>query len=79
MCIRDSTYSVGFISPSGEIISRIPIIAGNETSIPFLLEPTVITVNYQLIESGSGKQLLFMRFQAPTTGDVYKRQGYVRQ
>lgn len=62
------TYSVGFISPSGEIISRIPIIAGNETSIPFLLEPTVITVNYQLIESGSGKQLIFMRFQAPTTG-----------
>lgn len=37
-------------------------------SIPFLLEPTVITVNYQLIESGSGKQLIFMRFQAPTTG-----------
>ena len=62
------TYSVGFISPSGEIISRIPIIAGNETSIPFLLEPTVITVNYQLIEAGSGKQLIFMRFQAPTTG-----------
>ena len=62
------TYSVGFISPSGEIISRIPIIAGNETSIPFLLEPTVITVNYQLIESGSGKQLIFMRFQAPTPG-----------
>lgn len=62
------TYSVGFISPSGETISRIPIIAGNETSIPFLLEPTVITVNYQLIESGSGKQLIFMRFQAPTTG-----------
>ena len=62
------TYSVGFISPSGEIISRIPIIAGNETSIPFLLEPTVITVNYQLIESGSGNQLIFMRFQAPTTG-----------
>lgn len=62
------TYSVGFISPSGEIISRIPIIAGNETSIPFLLEPTIITVNYQLIESGSGKQLIFIRFQAPTTG-----------
>ena len=26
------TYSVGFLSPSGETISRIPIIAGNETS-----------------------------------------------
>ena len=62
------TYSVGFVSPSGEIISRIPIIARNETSIPFLLEPTVITVNYQLIESGAGKQLIFMRFRNPVAG-----------
>lgn len=72
------TYSVGFISPSGEIIGRIPIIAGNETSIPFLLEPTVITVNYQLIESGSGRQLIFMRFQAPTTG-IWKIRVYNTQ
>lgn len=72
------TYSVGFVSPSGEIIGRIPIIAGNETSIPFLLEPTVITVNYQLIESGSGRQLIFMRFQAPTTG-IWKIRVYNTQ
>ena len=72
------TYSVGFISPSGEIISRIPIIAGNETSIPFLLEPTVITVNYQLIEAGSGRQLIFMRFEAPTKG-IWKIRVYSTQ
>ena len=72
------TYSVGFISPSGESISRIPIIGRNETSVPFLLEPTVITVNYQLIEPGAGKQLVFIRFEAPTKGiwkiRVYKTQ-----
>ena len=62
------TYSVGFVSPSGESIGRIPIIGRNETSIPFLLEPTVITVNYQLIETGAGKQLVFIRFAAPTNG-----------
>lgn len=62
------TVSVGFVSPSGETISRIPIIANNETSIPFLLESTVITVNYQLIEVGSGRQLIFMRFKTPTVG-----------
>lgn len=62
------TVSVGFVSPSGETIGRIPIIARNETSIPFLLESTVITVNYQLIEAGSGRQLIFMRFETPTTG-----------
>lgn len=72
------TYSVGFVSPSGEIIGRIPIIAGNETSIPFLLESTVITVNYQLIESGSGRQLIFIRFQTPTTG-IWKIRVYNTQ
>lgn len=77
------TYSVGFISPSGEAIGRIPIIARNETSIPFLLEPTVITVNYQLIEVGSGKQLIFMRFQTPSPGiwtvRVYNTQFFTGQ
>ena len=62
------TYTVGFISPSGERISRIPIIANNETSIPFLLDATTITVNYQLIEAASGSQLIFMRFQTPAAG-----------
>ncbi|WP_138309905.1 MULTISPECIES: S8 family peptidase [unclassified Clostridium] len=72
------TYSVGFISPSGETISRIPIIARNETSIPFLLEPTVITVNYQLIETGAGKQLIFMRFKNPVAG-IWKVRVYNTQ
>ena len=62
------TYTVGFISPSGERIRRIPIIANNETSIPFLLDATTITVNYQLIEAESGSQLIFMRFQTPAAG-----------
>ena len=62
------TYTVGFISPSGERISRIHIIANNETSIPFLLDATTITVNYQLIEAESGSQLIFMRFQTPAAG-----------
>ena len=72
------TYSVGFISPSGESIIRIPIIGRNETSIHFLLEPTVITVNYQLIETGAGKQLVFMRFEAPTKG-IWKIRVYSTQ
>jgi len=72
------TYSVGFISPSGESISRIPIIGKNEISIPFLLEPTVITVNNQLIETGAGKQLIFIRFEAPTKG-IWKIRVYNSQ
>lgn len=61
-------YTVGFISPTGEQISNIPNIQGNETRITFLLEQTVITVNYKLAEGGSGSQLIFIRFLNPTAG-----------
>ena len=61
-------YTVGFVSPGGERISRIPILSNNETRIPFLLESTVITVSYQLIEAGSGSQLVSMRFERPSPG-----------
>ena len=61
-------YTVGFVSPGGERISRIPILSNNETRIPFLLESTVITVSYQLIEAGSGSQLVSIRFDRPSPG-----------
>ena len=61
-------YTVGFVSPGGERISRIPILSNNETRIPFLLESSVITVSYQLIEAGSGSQLVSMRFERPSPG-----------
>lgn len=61
-------FTVGFVSPTGEVIQRIPIIRGNETRVTFLLEPTVISVNYRNTEIGSGSQLVFMRFSAPSSG-----------
>ena len=72
------TFSVGFLSPSGERIGRLPILEENETHITFLLEPTVITVNILPIETGSGRQLIFMRFQNPTAG-VWKVRIYPAQ
>lgn len=62
------TFTVGFVSPTGEIIEKLPLIAGNETRIPFLLEETVITVNYRLVEAGDGRQLIFLRFEKPVPG-----------
>lgn len=61
-------YSIGFISPSGEIIDRIPMSLGKEPVITFLLEPTTITVNYLPNESTSGRQSIIMRFSAPSAG-----------
>lgn len=61
-------YTIGFVSPSGEVVERVPIILGNETLIPFTLDSTRISLSYQNYESGSGSQLIFMRFMTPAPG-----------
>lgn len=61
-------YSIGFISPAGEQVLRVPNVAGNETVSTFLLENSSITVNYLYAEYGSGNQLIFMRFINPVPG-----------
>ena len=61
-------YTVGFVSPTGEAIPRLPIGLGAEITVPFTLEQTVITINYRTSEIGSGSQFVLMRFDAPTAG-----------
>ncbi len=61
-------FTVGFVSPSGEVIDRIPLSLGTEASIPFQLDATVITVNYLNYEGASGNQLILFRFQSPAPG-----------
>ncbi len=61
-------FTVGFISPSGETVSRIPLALGRNAKIPFRLSDTEISLNYVNYESGSGSQLIFMRFQNPSPG-----------
>lgn len=61
-------YTIGFISPSGETVSRIPLTLGQDSRVTFLLEKTVLTLSYLPAESGSGRQLIFFRFQDPAPG-----------
>lgn len=61
-------YTIGVVSPSGEVVDRIPLRLGAETVIPFRLDTTSLTINYQNFESGSGGQLIFMRFETPASG-----------
>lgn len=61
-------YTVGLVTPTGEIISRIPLATGNETVIPLSLDSGRITVDYQNNEGGSGNQLIFLRFEDPSPG-----------
>lgn len=61
-------YTVGFVSPSGEIIDRIGLSLGTDITIPFRFDGTTITVNYLNNEAGSGSQLIFLRFEKPSAG-----------
>lgn len=72
-----STYSIDILSPSGEYIPRI--LEGLDVSqdISFIFEQTVIHVEYQMVESITGEQLIFLRFQNPAPG-IWKFQVYSR-
>ena len=61
-------FSVGFLSPTGELVGKVPNTSVTEQKITFLLEDTVIYLNYQVAETGTGSQLIVMRFRNPTPG-----------
>lgn len=63
-----AVFSIGFKSPVGEIIPRIPARLGQSENISFILERTRIQVNYEIVQPVSGDQLIFMRFFYPTPG-----------
>lgn len=63
-----STFSVDILSPSGEYVPRIPARLNESREISFVFEETKIFLNYEMVESQSGDQLILMRFQRPTAG-----------
>ena len=60
--------SIAIISPTGEVVPRIPARIGRSDVLTFLFESTVIYVDYRIVEQRSGAQLIFMRFENPTPG-----------
>lgn len=62
------SYAIGFISPLGRVIERIPINFRTTTSINFILEDTQLAVYYGISEFGSGSSYIYMRFKNPTPG-----------
>lgn len=66
-------FSVGIVSPGGQIIDQIQPRLGKSETINLRLERTEITVVYNLLEIGSGDELIFIRFETPSPG-VWKVQ-----
>ncbi len=61
-------YSIDILSPTGEYIPRIPARLSESREIRFIFERTIINIDYQIVESQSGDQLILMRFLNPTEG-----------
>ena len=55
-------------SPSGERISRIPARIDTGGVYNFLLERSQVAVDYRVVESASGYEVIFMRFINPAQG-----------
>ncbi len=72
-----NTYSIDMLSPAGEYIPRITAALSVSREISFVFERTRIFVDYQLIESQTGDQLILMRFLSPTPG-IWRFQVYTR-
>lgn len=72
-------YSIDILTPSGEYIPRIVAGRDEHRVISFIFEPTIIYVDYQMVESQSGEQLILIRFSNPSPGiwrfNVYERGG----
>jgi subtilisin family serine protease len=72
-----NTYSIEIQSPAGEVIPRIPESLRVNQLVRFIFEQTIINVDYQLIETHTGDQLILLRFRNPTPGrwifKVYSR------
>jgi len=61
-------YTVGFISPTGEVAREVSVPLRGENTVSFLLEQTRITVYSQIADVNAGSQFIFMRFETPMAG-----------
>lgn len=62
------TYTIDILSPSGEYIPRIPARMGEYRNIRFIFETTIIYIDYVLVESQTGDELILIRFKKPAPG-----------
>lgn len=70
-------YTIEIISPTGQIINRVPSRTGSSTRVNFIFEDTTILIFNKQYESRSGKNLVVIRFKNPAAGiwtlNVYGR------
>ena len=60
-----SFFPFGFRSPGGERFRGFPSLCTQEQRITFVLERTVIYVNYEVVQTTTGSQLILIRMLDP--------------
>jgi len=61
-------YTIGFISPTGQVIQGLPARSEEAETLNFLVEGTEITVYSRIVVNSSGGQMIFLRFRDPLPG-----------
>lgn len=61
-------FTIDVKTPSGEFIPRIIPRLDENVELNFIFEQTTILIDYQIVESQSGDQLILMRFRNPAPG-----------
>lgn len=61
-------YTVSVISPSGEVMPRIPYRSGSSTDYRFAFEGSTMTVGYPVTAEYLGNSFIFFRMRRPANG-----------
>ncbi|MDD3174097.1 MAG: S8 family peptidase [Herbinix sp.] len=69
-------YSIDIQTPSGEYVPRIIPTLDETRVLTFIFEPTIINIDFQIVESQSGDQLILIRFHNPAPG-IWRFKVYV--
>lgn len=61
-------YGIGFVSPTGEVVEKLPTRVSLREAISFLFEQTKIYVVYERVEESTGATLIRIFMENPTDG-----------
>jgi len=61
-------YGIGFVSPTGEVVEKLPTRTDLRETLSFVFEQTMIYVIYERVEPVTGATLIRIRMENPTDG-----------
>lgn len=75
--IAPNIYTLDILSPTGERIPKITESLQENLEFSFIFEETLISIDYIMVETKTGNQIILMRLQNPTKG-IWKFNVYAR-